>query len=99
MPFLNYNKLYTYYNIKSINKNTIGIPIGGESILKTHNTFPAMSQKYHVPMWEVPFVTDLDDEDKSTINGNRSNYEETKKSYISFATDLLKRLNIGESHE
>src|SRR5690606_8981180 len=29
-------------------------PIGETSIMHTHNTMPAMAQKYHRPMWQVP---------------------------------------------
>lgn len=70
-------------------------PIGETSIMHTHNTLPAMAQKYHKPIWRVP-TAPLDAEDAPTIIGNRSSYESTRDRYLSFARDLLSRLtNLG----
>jgi cellulose biosynthesis protein BcsQ len=66
-------------------------PIGGTSVMHTHNTFPALAQHYHAPMWKVPSVS-LDDEHKSTVLGASQRFKETKISYKNFANDLLKRL-------
>lgn len=73
-------------------------PIGGTSIMYTHNTFPSMAQKYHHPMWELPMCTCLESPEKSTITGgSRQMYIETKNSYTAFANDLIKRIeHIGE---
>lgn len=81
------------HNVENLPQEVINDPIGGDSILKTHNTFPAMSQKYHCPMWDVPSCEELDEEDKSTIMGNRAKYEETKQAYIDFASALIERLS------
>lgn len=70
----------------------IGKPIGGTSIMYSHNTLPSLAQKYRVPMWKVPGVA-LQNEDKSTVSGNRETYIEKKKMYYSFADDLLSRIN------
>lgn len=70
----------------------IALPIGGTSIIHSHNTLPAMAQKYRVPMWKVPAHPNLRHEDKSTVSGNRDIYVEKKAMYHAFATDLMKRL-------
>lgn len=65
-------------------------PIGGTAIMHTHNTMPSMGQKYHTPMWRVPYAT-LEPLDASTILGNRTIYQATKEKYAEFAKDLLSR--------
>jgi cellulose biosynthesis protein BcsQ len=70
-------------------------PIGGSSIMHTHNTLPAMAQKYHLPIWRVP-AAQLEAEDAPTILGNRTSYESKKGSYSEFAKDLLSRLDALE---
>jgi cellulose biosynthesis protein BcsQ len=72
-------------------------PIGGTSVMHTHNTLPAMAQKYHHPIWEVPGLQTLEREDALTIRGNRKAYEATKGAYIRFAQDLLTRLPAHET--
>ena len=67
-------------------------PIGDTAIMHTHNTLPAMAQKYHRPMWKVPSGP-LEAEDKSTVSGNRGLYQATQDGYHAFAKDLLNRLN------
>lgn len=69
-------------------------PIGGDSIMYTHNTFPAMAQKYHKPMWKVPSHTPKEPLDVNTLAGSRAKYEETEAAYQMFATELLDRLNL-----
>lgn len=66
-------------------------PIGDTAIMHTHNTLPAMAQKYHLPMWLVPSGS-LEAEDKSTVSGNRGLYQDTQRGYHDFAQDLLTRL-------
>jgi len=68
-------------------------PIGEMSVMHTHNTFPNMAQKYHVPMWKVPSAN-LEPADVSTISGNRAKYEATKQAYITFVTDVISRINM-----
>lgn len=73
----------------------LAIPVGEQSVMHSHNTFPNMAQKYHMPMWRVPVSAELQtDEEKSTVRGNRGKFEETKGHYIEFAKDLLARINM-----
>lgn len=67
-------------------------PIGETAIMHTHNTMPAMAQKYHCPMWKVPSAP-LEQEDTSTVSGNRGLFQATQERYHTFAKDLLSRLN------
>ena len=66
--------------------------IGDNSVIYTHNTFPSRAQKYHVPMWKIPEIRDLDQEDKSTVSGAIKQYTETQLAYHQFAKDVLNRL-------
>lgn len=69
-------------------------PIGMTSVMHTHNTLPAMSQKYQLPIWAVPDCPFLDEKDRSTINANKNlNYYPTKERYQIFAEDFLSRLS------
>lgn len=70
----------------------INTPIGLKNVMHSHNTLPAMAQKYKNPMWKIPSLPNLEKEDYSTIRGNRKKYEHTKESYINFVKDLLKRI-------
>lgn len=76
----------------SAKKATIEAPIGGTAVMHTHNTLPRMAQKYQLPIWQIPSATNLEDEDVSTIRGNRAIYEATKDKYATFVADLLTRL-------
>jgi hypothetical protein len=67
-------------------------PIGGVSVMHTHNTLPNMAQKYHVPIWKVPSNPMLETDDISTVAGNRTTYEMTRVKYLEFAKDLLSRI-------
>lgn len=75
-----------------LDESLIEKPIGDTAVMHSHNTFTEHSQKYHLPIWDVPHAPDLNPEDKSTILGNRTNYEKTKQMYQKFSQDLLKRL-------
>lgn len=66
--------------------------IGENAVIHSHNTFPSMSQKYHMPMWELPDCGILDPEDRSTIGGNQHDYRSTRGAYSTFAIDFLERL-------
>lgn len=66
--------------------------IGSNAVIHSHNTFPSMSQKYHMPMWELPDCGILDSEDRSTIGGNQHAYRATKAAYQQFAADFIERL-------
>jgi len=66
--------------------------IGDNALIHSHNTYPASSQKYKQPMWKVPESPNLDETDIGTIKASAKDYKATRDSYISFAEDVLKRL-------
>ena len=68
--------------------------MGRNAVIHSHNTYPSMSQKYHVPMWELPAFPHLDPEDVSTIRGNQHLYVETLAKYVEFAEDFSARLDL-----
>ena len=72
-------------------------PIGGTSVMHTHNTFPSMAQYYNSPMWKVPDLPNIEKDHVSTLGGSGSKYRETRKKYISFCDDLLLRINLLDS--
>jgi cellulose biosynthesis protein BcsQ len=67
-------------------------PIGGTSVMHTHNTLPSMAQKYGVPIWRVPELPDLLADDRGTILGNRDTYTKKRAAYHEFAEDLMSRM-------
>lgn len=71
-------------------------PIGSTSVMHSHSTLVAMSQKYRSPIWEIPGLHLLDVRDKKTILGNRRRYEDTKDAYIEFTDDVKKRIETIE---
>ena len=71
----------------------VQMPIGGDAVMHTHNTFPSMAQKYKAPMWAVPSSSNLEPQDRQTITGNRSGYEATRHAYMQFAENLLERID------
>lgn len=78
---------YSHLELEVVEK-----PIGDTLIMHSHNTLPSMAQKYRTPMWKVPSLQELQQEDKSTISGNRETYYEKQKMYHGFADALLKRI-------
>jgi hypothetical protein len=68
--------------------------IGDNAIIHSHNTFPSMSQKYHMPMWKLPDCSYLDPDDSSTIGGNQQRYRDTQAAYHQFAKDFLARADL-----
>lgn len=79
-------------NIVNFEEGATAGSIGQNAIIYSHNTFPSMSQKYHVPMWELPDYPHLEGGDRNTIGGNRKKYVETKDAYLKFARDFLSRV-------
>lgn len=70
------------------------LPIGGKSVMHSHNTLPNMAQKYKHPIWEIPDLENLEPEDISTIKGNsNTHYKPTKEAYRQFANSLIERIN------
>lgn len=79
-------------SIRVLSRDEINNPIGEMSVMLTHNTYPSTAQKYRVPIWKIPDCQ-LDDEDKSTVLGNRRIYYQTKEHYQKFAEDFIARVN------
>lgn len=73
-------------------------PIGQQSVMHTHNTFPAHAQKYHCPMWHLPSRTALEEGDIATIRPNAQRYLDTREAYYTFATALLRRMELTEAN-
>ena len=76
-----------------VGKSAISDSIGGTAVIHSHNTFPSMAQRYHAPMWLLPSHNALESADKSTISGNRANYEATQNAYRAFAEDFMRRVD------
>lgn len=83
----------------------IAKPIGGSSIIHSHNTFPAMAQALKCPMWRVPEVyanlesTNLDyllflmQNGFEYNRGNNGRLREIGANYRAFTNDLITRIN------
>lgn len=90
-------------NRENISDDVMKNPIGGKSIMHSHNTFIATSQALKCPMWLVPFKwqnlpllkkTELKNNGLDYNRGNDGKLKATKSAYISFASDLIKRLEL-----
>ena len=88
-------------NIAPIPSEQIYQPIGGLSVMYTHNTYPSVAQSLKCPMWSVPEVYTkmkqqnpeyLNENQISVNNGLFSNYRDTLGAYIKFAEDLISRM-------
>lgn len=69
----------------------IDTSIGGNVVWSSHNTYPAMAQKYKCPMWMIP-DEELDQEDKLTVISNKARFLNTQEAYYTFANDLISRI-------
>jgi len=67
-------------------------PIGGMSVMHSHNTLTKMSQKYKKAIWNIPSLSNLDVKDQRTITGNAVQYTKTKNAYVKFVKSLIERL-------
>jgi cellulose biosynthesis protein BcsQ len=77
---------------QDLTEEMINNPIGGMAIMHSHNTLPSMAQKYRTPIWKVPTVQGIEDEDTNTIRGNQAIYIQKQDDYRTFANDLLLRI-------
>jgi cellulose biosynthesis protein BcsQ len=77
----------------NISNEELSKPIGIEAVMHSHNTLPNMAQKYKHPIWEIPNLPNLEQEDKQTVNGNRKIYIATLANYTQFTNDLLTRID------
>lgn len=75
----------------TVDDKVMAEPIGGTSVMHSHNTAASMAQKYHYPIWRLPSI-DLEPDDAMTIRGNRASYEGTRDAYKNFAISLLSRV-------
>lgn len=80
---------------------TMELPIGGDSVMHTHNTFPSVAQALKCPMWKVPDVYSslvknnpsyLKEIELEVNHGSFGKYRATKEQYRKFAIDLLSRV-------
>lgn len=84
----------------------IAAPIGGNSIIHSHNTFPAMAQALKCPMWNIPQVYgNLDNTNPEYLDflkqngfeynrGNNGRLREIGDNYTAFTNDLLNRIEM-----
>jgi len=90
-------------NIANIPDENIQKPIGGLSVMYTHNTYPSIAQGLKCPMWLVPEVyTRMKNDNRVYIeesqievnNGLFGNYRETLEGYKDFAKDFIERAEV-----
>ena len=73
-------------------------PIGGVAVMYSHNTFPSVAQALKCPMWLVPETyAEYERRNIQTIvdkpnPGHYKKYKETLDNYITFANDLIQRM-------
>jgi hypothetical protein len=96
------NEKIKHKNREYLTQEEIKTPIGGVSVMHTHNTFTAVAQALNCPLWDVPEVFTkirrenpkyLEEIDLDVNNGSFGKYRDTKDRYIEFATDLIERVN------
>ncbi|MCF6304445.1 MAG: ParA family protein [Rhodobacteraceae bacterium] len=76
------------------NSAYLSASMGKSAVIHTHNTFPSMSQKYNLPMWQLPDCGKLERGDVSTIAGNQEKYKATQSAYQIFAKDFMARVGM-----
>jgi hypothetical protein len=59
----------------TLSSHTIQEPIGKTAVVYSHNTLQNMSENYQLPVWKVPDCIYVEPGDRSTISGNRAQYE------------------------
>ncbi len=89
-------------NIAPVDK--IMEPLGGISIMHSHNTFPSVAQALKCPMWLVPQTFKaLKEKDPQLLEtllveepnpGHFRKYEETRKNYYTFAKEFITRAEV-----
>ncbi|TNE82505.1 MAG: ParA family protein [Bacteroidetes bacterium] len=92
-------------NRTRVTEEVIERPIGGDSIIHSHNTFPAMAQALKCPMWKVPevyaslkrtkpeYLSLLNENGFEYNQGNNGRLSEIGEKYTAFTNDLLTRIN------
>lgn len=79
---------------KNISDEILSQPIGGESIMHSHNTFPTLAQNYRVPMWKIPALPHIEKDHQNTVNGQKPDILATKLKYEEFTEALIERINL-----
>lgn len=82
---------------KSIPIKLINEPIGGISVMHSHNTRVQLAQKYHVPIWKLKELYEMgkiDSGDENTVRPAKNELYLLKEHYIKFAEDVVLRLNM-----
>lgn len=92
-------------NRTGVSVDMIANPIGGDSIIHSHNTLPAMAQALKCPMWKVPEVyASLERADPDYLEllrqngfvynrGHNGTLREIGEKYKTFTKDLLIRID------
>lgn len=92
-------------NRLNFSNDLISKPIGGSSIIHSHNTFPAMAQALKCPMWKVSdvfaglqitdpeYLSFLKQNGFEYNRGNNGRLTEIGENYKVFTLDLLNRIN------
>lgn len=89
-------------NIAKVADKTIHEPIGGVSVMYSHNTYPSVAQALKCPMWKVPeTITEYSRANVNYLSENQiivnpasyGKYEETLEAYKSFARDFISRID------
>jgi cellulose biosynthesis protein BcsQ len=93
-------------NRSKVPAELIAKPIGGSSIIHSHNTFPAMAQALKCPMWKVPEVyANLESANLDYLlfliqngfeynRGNNGRLREIGENYRVFTKELLSRIEM-----
>jgi len=93
-------------NRENIPDDVIALPIGGDAIIHTHNTFPAMAQALKTAMWKVPerysnllrdnreYIELLNQNGFEYNVGNNGKLREIGSKYRTFTLDLIKRIKM-----
>ena len=88
-------------NRSNLSTEEMQSPIGGKSVMHTHNTFPSVAQALKCPMWNVPAIYSSLQKDNPDYlkaielevnHGSFGRYEATRSKYEAFAEDLLTRV-------
>lgn len=87
-------------NRANVSDDVLKKPIGGVSVMHTHNTFPAVAQALKCPMWKVPECylnyseNNVEYIKQVNLEVNRGHFgklRDTKKHYIEFAKNFIYR--------
>ena len=90
-------------NIANIPNEIVTQPIGGLSVMYTHNTYPSVAQSLKCPMWAVPGIYSkmrqdnkeyLEENQITVNNGLFNDYKSTLDNYKTFAKDFISRAEV-----